>query len=371
VTDRHVAVYRHTLVAASEPYIVDQASSVPRYTTHWLGHRRGTASAPVDRTTISEWGTYRLRRLAFLAGRDPVINRALAHIEPSLIHAHFGPDGMYAAETARRFGLPLVVTFHGYDAARPDSPTPTAGARLWQRRRAALFEQASMLIAASDYVAQCLHALGAPDAKIVRHYIGVDTDRFTPIDRSGRGASNVLFVGRLTVAKGIIDLMNAMSIVRRAIPTASLTVIGDGELRDEVDRLNRDLNVGADVQGARAHDDVQAALSTADLLCVPCKASSSGQREGLGLVFAEAQACGLPVVSCRSGGIGEVVDDGVTGTLVNEGHVDAIATAIIELLRDPDRRRQMGTAGRARMVDEFDLRRQSALLADLYDTVLS
>lgn len=371
---RAFAVYRDSLVAPSEPYVVDQPSHVPRYSPHWIGHRLGTVSTPPpDRTVVSTWGPHRVRRLAFLAGHDPVIDRALRRIQPCLLHAHFGPDGMYASATARRLGIPLVVTFHGFDATRPDLVRPSPGARLWQHRRAALFEQAALLVAVSDFVAGCLVALGAPPHKVVRHYVGVDTARFAPIphdDGDDSGTANVLFVGRLIEAKGVFDLMRAMATVRRALPNATLTVLGEGEMRAEVERLDQQLGLGTRLLGAQSHDEVLTALHRADLLCVPSRTSQLGQREGLGLVFAEAQACGLPVVSCRSGGIPEVVEHGVTGLLTDEGDVDALAAAIIDLLGDQPRRARFGLAARERMVRQFDLQRQSTVLADLYDRVV-
>ena len=366
---RTVAMYRNSLVAASEPYIVDQPLAVPRYVPHWFGHRRGRGQAPpLAQTTISSWGTYRLRRCVFLLGYDPTINRALRQLKPSLVHAHFGPDAMFAASTARRMKIPLVVTFHGYDATRPDVAHPTIGTRLWQRRRVDVFAQAELILAVSDFVADSLLALGAPANKVVRHYVGVDTERFAPATHAA--AARVLFVGRLSEVKGITDAIRAMAIVRAAIPQATLTVVGDGPLRDEVARLDCELAVNAQLLGALDHDEVVAQMGRADLFCAPSRATLDGQREGLGLVFVEAHACGVPVVSCRSGGIAEVVEHGVTGLLTDEGDVDAIAAAIIELLTDDEQRRQFGIAARQRAVRDFDLHRQSAVLADLYDRVL-
>ncbi len=365
-------VYRRALFAASEPYIQSQAEAIPRYVANYIGHgRSGDATAPPERTFVSGWGTSALRRSAFLIGHDPVIDRAIRPIKPCLLHAHFGPDAMFAMATARRFGLPLVATFHGYDATRPDQFQTGPGGRLWLRRRQALFEQAALLIAASDFVRERLLALGAPPHKVVRHYIGVDTAMFAPPPPPGeRHPGEVLFVGRLSAAKGIIDLLTAMTAVRAAIPTATLTIIGDGPLRDEAQRMNRELGLGAAFLGARPSADVRDAMRRASVLCVPSKVSAEGQREGLGLVFAEAQACGLAVVSCRSGGVTEVVREGEGGLLVDEGDIAGIASAAVSCLGDQTLAGRLGAAGRRHVVEHFDLARQSALLADLYDTVV-
>lgn len=366
-----VLIYRSTLLASSEPWVVTQSEAVPGYPAHYLGHAADPASwVPPERTTISSWGVRPLRLAAFLVGRDPAADRCIESVRPALVHAHFGPDGMFAAATARRHRLPLVVSFHGYDATRPDTAFTTPGGRLWLRRRQGVFHQAALLLANSTYVRDHLVERGAPAQKVCVHHLGIDTAAFTPPIDGARRPGNVLFVGRLVEAKGIDVLVRAMADVRRAMPGATLTVIGDGPMRASVEQLSRELGVDAEFVGAQPQQAVREAMQRASLLCGPSTVSAAGQREAFGLVFAEAQACGLPVVTCRSGGIPDVVVDGVGGLLADEGDQTGIAAAITTLLGDDDLRHTFGVRGREHVLEHFDLARRSAALAAHYDAVV-
>jgi len=110
-------------------------------------------------------------------------------------------------------------------------------------------------------------------------------------------------------------------------------------------------------------------MRSATVLCGPGVVASSGDAEGLGIIFLEAQAVGLPIVASTSGGIAEGILDGVTGLLHAPGDEDALTAHLIALLTDPERRARFGDAGRSHVLRTFDLRRQTALLEDIYDDV--
>jgi glycosyltransferase involved in cell wall biosynthesis len=369
-----VLVYRSLFGAPSEPWLFTQHRDVPGWHTTYLTHQIDARGEFVhdwarSRVEASTWGTSRLRRAAFMRGHDPVANRVIARVRPRLLHAHFGPDGMMAMRTAERHRLPLVVSFHGYDATRRDDSFTTAGGRLWLSHRAELFERAALLLANSDFVRERLIALGAPADKVVRHRIGVDLGRHTPSATSI--SDHVLFIGRLTEVKGIEIAVRSMSEVRRSNPSARLTVIGDGPLRSEMEALATSLGVDVTWRGALPFDDVLTELSTASVVVAPSITAPNGQPEALGLSLVEAQACGIPVVASRSGGIPETVVDGVTGLLTEEGSIGETASHIVRLLDDSALRSRLGHAGREHVTREFDLSMQSQRLADLYDRVTS
>lgn len=371
-----VAVFRSALLAISEGFIVRQAEAVPGFTPFYLGQRRMIgASIPAERTWVSSWRPAPLRKALFVIGYDPAFNRRLKGLRPTLVHAHFGPDAAMVLPTVNRLGVPLVVTFHGYDVMLPDRLHRSPGARLWVRRREAVFQRASLLIAVSDAVKARLLELGAPPEKVVVHHIGVDTTLFA--DRSAanpddteRDPAHILFVGRLTEVKGVGDLLEAAALLR-AQPSLSLTIVGDGELDGTLRARAAELGLKVDFTGALPHDDVAALMTRATLLCAPSKVTAGGQREAFGLVLAEAQAAGLPVVAYRSGGTSEALTDGVGGLLVEEGNVAGLAEALGALLGDPARRAAMGAAGSADALNRFDLTTQSRRLGGLYASVLA
>ncbi len=212
---------------------------------------------------------------------------------------------------------------------------------------------------------------GFPKEKVRLHYIGVDAARFVPPSPETPRAPRVLFVGRLVAKNGCADLLRAMALVRRSHPEVELHIAGDGPLRSGLEALAAEIHVNARFLGALPVASIRAAMADCLLLCTPSVRSRSGDSEGLGMVFLEAMASGTPVVSTRHGGIPEVVEDGMTGLLVDERQPEQLAQALGTLLADSGRRTTMGAAGRARVLAHFDLTRQTRLLEDLYAELLS
>jgi glycosyltransferase involved in cell wall biosynthesis len=112
-------------------------------------------------------------------------------------------------------------------------------------------------------------------------------------------------------------------------------------------------------------------MARASIFCVPSVVASSGDAEGFGIVFIEAQAMGLPVVSTRSGGIPEAVEDGETGLLVMQNDPDRLAQAICRLLQDGNLWQRFSAAGRKRVVRQFNLAQQTRRLEDLFSGIIA
>jgi glycosyltransferase involved in cell wall biosynthesis len=191
--------------------------------------------------------------------------------------------------------------------------------------------------------------------------------------RSGAtGDKHILFVGRLIAVKGLSYLIRAICLVREAEPDVRLTVIGDGPMRQEYEsQARKELVTGYEFLGAQPHSVVNACMEASYLFSMPSITMPNGQAEAFGLVFVEAQAMGLPVVSFISGAIPEVVSHGETGLLVNEGDIDGLAAALIQLLRSRTLRDKMGAAARQRAITMFDLEKQNEKLERLYGEVLA
>jgi glycosyltransferase involved in cell wall biosynthesis len=210
---------------------------------------------------------------------------------------------------------------------------------------------------------------GFPESKTVVHYIGVDVRFFCPDPRLQRKPV-ILFTGRLTEVKGCNHLIAAMARVQAELPEAELVVIGDGPLRTSLESDARVHLRKFRFLGAQPPERVRDWMNHAQVFCVPSVNTPSGATEAFGIVFAEAQAMRLPVVSCASGGIAEAVADGKTGILVKERDDRSLAESILFLLRNEVVRRGMGDAGRERVCAEFNLERQTRKLETLYGQVL-
>ena len=230
---------------------------------------------------------------------------AIARENPALIHAHFFNDGIDAVKIATRLDVPCITTVHGHDITKHENAQPENSVN----RR--FFDEVDQVIAVSDFIAAQALAKGCPENKLVQHYIGIDLEKFSQPKQESEHPS-LLFVGRLVEKKGCSYLLQAMSQLKQRFPELQLTIIGSGDLepklRQEVEQ--RQLNVV--FAGTASAAEIREQLARSWLFVAPSITAQSGDAEGLGMVFLEAQALQTPVVSFRSGGLVEAVEEDVT-----------------------------------------------------------
>ena len=289
----------------------------------------------------------------------PMLLRRIRSCAPHVIHAHFGPDGCLIAPVAEKLGIPLVVSFYGYDVSRLITQT----GETWLPRYRRLFEQASLLVGISGYMVERLRELGAPDEKLRTIPLGVHLDRFTYRDPASGYADEpvrCLHVGRLTPKKNPLKLLQAFARARAILKNTrglELVIIGDGELKQacarEVARLH--LQPFVRLPGALPHDKIAAHMGHSHIYIQYCETAPDGDKEGLGVTFIEAQACGLPVLSTRHNGVPEVVLHGITGLLSDEGDVDALARNLVTLALKPELWTRYGRQGREHVLENYSL----------------
>jgi len=374
-----VLVYRDHLLDISETFVYNQSFRLSRYDAFAIGSKYAKGVRillPEDRFCLINKGgiTGKARETAFkLFGYIPSDVIAWAQsLDIKLIHAHFGPDGSLAIPLSEQFTAPLIVSFHGYDATLNDKALSRThlGARLYLKRRARLAQKLAKVVVHSKYVKQCVLKHGYPESKIQVIAHGVDLAQFKPTEKSHEWG-HILFVGRLVPVKGLQYLIEALSSVKQRFPDIFLTIIGDGPMRDEYNvQAKEKLGSGYDFLGSQPNTVVQGYMEKAYIFSVPSKTMSTGEAEAFGVVFVEAQAIGIPVVSFASGGIPEVINHEETGFLAKEGDVASLAKYIEILLMDANLWAKMGQAGRKRVEHLFDLAKQNAKLETLYDEVL-
>jgi colanic acid/amylovoran biosynthesis glycosyltransferase len=375
VTCPTAIIYCDHLLYASETFIKAQAGALKRFFPAYAGLRRVKGlELPKEHTHVINSGDTigRVRELAFkLWGSAPEFVRELRSLSPQLIHAHFGADGFRALPLARDLGLPLVVSFHGSDATVTNLKQAKVpyGHRRYLANKSLLQQGASQVIAVSNFVKLKLLAQGYPEEKVKVHYIGVDARMFSPT--AEQSEPFVLFVGRLVERKGVDYLIHAMAEVQNAFPNLELVVIGDGPKRSELEALAKARLRKYRFLGVQSAGSVRDWMGRAAIFAGPSVKVESGEEEGFGIVFIEAQAMEKPVVSFDSGGINEAVEHGVTGYLAPERDSRALAQYLSLLARDPNLRRRVGISGRRRVLRLFDLEKQTALLERLYDDVIS
>lgn len=285
------------------------------------------------------------------------LHRELRKIAPDVIHAHFGPEGAIVAPVAQQLGIPLVVTFYGYDVSR------LAMSEKWRHRYSELFARVAQLIGVSRPVCERLIALGADPAKVRLIHLGVRLDKFAysnPLGRFDGKTVRCIHVGRLTPKKAPLHLLKAFSLAVAATAPGvdlKLTIIGEGELAAEVrSRITAlELESRVEMLGALPHDQIVSHLRQAHIYTQHSLTAPNGDQEGLPVSVIEASASGLPVVSTMHSGIPEAVLDGKTGFLVAEGDVEAMSERIATLSQNPELWLRFGMAGRCHIQRGFNL----------------
>jgi len=371
-----ILIYRSTLLPLSETFVLSQPEALENFTPYFVG------STKVDGLRLPERRFHLIGGMGALGstqkmiyklfGVAPGLARHLRGLNPVLIHAHFGVDSVQALWLARRLGIPLVITFHGYDATMKEKYARkySYDYRRYLRWRPIVQREAALFVAVSEFVRGRLIEQGFPPDKILVHYVGVNTELFTP-DPSMPRSPIVLFAGRLVDSKGCGYLIQAMEKVQRQVPEAELVVVGDGPLRSDLERMAATKLHKFKFLGAQSQGEVRKWMNRARVFSVPSFTTQWGTSEGFGLVFAEAQAMALPVASFATGGIPEAVEHDVTGLLAEERDVDELANNIVRLLQDEPLWEQFSAAARTRAVDRFNLRDQTARLEEIYEHLLA
>lgn len=383
-----VAVFRGQLLPGSETFIRDQADALTSWRPVAVGALR--VDSPLarpddlvlyDGPPTGARGRRSLRDraalfVAELTGVAPRITRALRTLRDDhgvrVVHAHFAKDAWLVARAARRAGLPLVVTCHGYDVTSLPARDGIAGAMYrWRTRR--VLSGAAAVVAVSGFIADRARELGAADPVVVHTGVRLRNGgegASEPVQSAtGDRATDILFVGRLVAKKGVDDLLRAIPAVEAALGRrVRVRIVGDGPLRGELGELARMLGIGESVTftGALPTAGVDAEMAAAKVFCGPSRTAPDGDSEGFGQVFLEAALAGVPSVSRRHGGIVEAVAHGESGLLSEPGDAAALAGDLTRLLADDGLRRTMGRRARERAEAEFAMARCVVRLEETY-----
>ncbi|RKN50847.1 glycosyltransferase family 4 protein [Micromonospora endolithica] len=280
------------------------------------------------------------------------------------------PLGLLAAGLRRRAGVRRVVALtHGHEVGWAALP----GARRALRRIGQGVDVTTYL---GEYtrvrLERALH--GVTDLR--RLAPGVDTDTYHPsVDgepvRLRLGLADrpvVVCVSRLVPRKGQDMLIRALPEIRRRVPDAALLIVGGGPYRATLEKLARQSGVERDVvfTGSVPTAELPAHYAAGDVYAMPCRTRNRGlDVEGLGIVYLEASATGLPVVAGDSGGAPDAVREGETGYVVPGRDVAALADRVATLLADRDLARHLGAAGRAWVEREWRWETQAQRLTTL------
>ena len=272
---------------------------------------------------------------------------------------------------ARQAGAGRVVaSTHGHEVGW--SMLPVARSAL---RR--IGEDSDVVTYISRYTRDRVASAFGPRAALEHLPPGVDVERFRPDPdaraelraRYGLGDRPVIVcLSRLVPRKGQDMLIRALPRIRSRVDGAALAIVGGGPYLPTLRRLATSLDVADHViftEGV-APAELPAHHTMADVFAMPCRTRGAGlDLEGLGIVYLEASASGVPVVAGQSGGAPEAVKEGRTGFVVDGRSIDQIADAVSRILKDPDLAARMGAAGRQWILERWRWQTHAARLATL------
>ena len=302
-----------------------------------------------------------LDSIPLAADVDPIAFLRLAAYlgrrRPRILHTHLVHADVYGQLTGALTGVPIrVSTKHGFNEFR-ENPGFALGDR-------AIASLAHTHIAISHGLARYLEEVEGFDGSSfeIVHY-GIEPDG---VPRPYRGEhARLLCVGRLIPIKGHIVLLRAFAEARRRVPSLRLDIAGRGPLEPALRALAKELEIEDAVRFLGYVAPIQRAIEDVAIVVVP----SMG--EGFGMVALEAMERARPVIAAEIGGLGELVDHGVTGILVPPGVSEPLAEAIVRLAGNLNAAAQMGEAGRRRAVEHFLQQRCTERTELLYEAALN
>lgn len=288
--------------------------------------------------------------------------------QPQLAHVYYGHKAVKYLPMLRRWGGPLVVSFHGVDVTesvyRETDPATLAE----------VFAHARLILGRSRSLLERLAAMGCPPEKLRLNRTPVPLEGIPRIVRTppAAGRWRLLQACRLISKKGLPSTLMAMRLVVDAWPDAVLTFAGDGPLADEMRALTVALGLERNVAFAGWCDQAKllGLYHDSHVFLHPSELTAAGDREGIPNSLLEGMAAGLPAVATWHGGIPEAVHDGRNGLLVPERSPIDLAAAVLRLLGDPALLEAMSREAAVSMEAHFGAARQISALEDCYEEAI-
>jgi colanic acid/amylovoran biosynthesis glycosyltransferase len=286
-----------------------------------------------------------------------------------IIHCQFGMygvDGMILRDIGAIKGK-LITSFRGYDISWY---VRACGEDVYDE----LFAKGDFFLANCEFFRQRAIKLGCDDKKIVVHGSGIDCSRFTYKPRYPHpdGKIRIATTGRLVEKKGIEYGIRAVAKVAKFHHNIEYNIIGDGHLKEHLQQVISELNVADKIKllGWKNQKEIIEILDNTHLFVAPSITAEDGNQDAPVNTLKEAMAMGLPVIGTLHGGIPELVEDGISGFLVPERDVDAIAQKLHYFIEHPEVWEQMGRAGRVYVEEHYDINRLNDELVEIYQQAL-
>lgn len=284
-----------------------------------------------------------------------------------LIHCQFGFDGEKFLPISKKFGIPLIVSFKGYDAY---GLPLREGFNYYDN----LFKSEAKIIVPSKHMALELNKLGCSFDKIIYHTFGCDVRKFKFVNRERKKEIRFLFTGRLIGLKGLEYALKAFKKLKEEYSNIEFRIVGDGEMKNHLVKLRDGLKLKDSVEfilDMVPHEKVFCEMSKAHIFLHPSVVDERGRIEGVPNSIIEAMATGMPVISTYNGGIPELIKDGINGFLVKEKDIDGLYMKMKYLIENPDIWKKIGLRARKTVLKKHNISKQKIKLEKIYQYILN
>jgi glycosyltransferase involved in cell wall biosynthesis len=279
-----------------------------------------------------------------------------------VLHTHGYKADLYGCAAAWGRGVGLVATCHNW-------PHPSRKMQAYAVLDRLFLRTFDRVVVLSETVSGTLRRSGLPQRKLQTIANGVEVERFRearPSLKNGSCTANesiVGFVGRLVPGKGVDILLRAAPRIFSRHPNSRFVLVGDGPCRQQLQSLAAHLGIADRVLFAGMREDMPQVYASIDLLVLPSLC------EAMPMCILEAMAAGKPVIATRVGAVPQLIDQDQTGVLIEPGDVMGLSVAVLKLLENPERARQLGENGRARTIEQFSADSMARRYLQLYSEV--
>ncbi|PYJ27936.1 MAG: colanic acid biosynthesis glycosyltransferase WcaL [Verrucomicrobia bacterium] len=357
-------------------HIYRQIGALERVSPFVIAQKReNTSRFPFDKIDIvPRPALHFLRRFWFRQLRDKpwqiwprelcALTNALKKRNARLLHIYFGQIAVHLFPLIRAWENPSIVSFHGADVT-VDMNKPA-----YREAAREMLQAVKLVLVRSESLRRAVADLSCDPEKIDIQRTGIPLEEFPFRERSlpKNGEWRFVQAGRLIEKKGLPVTLRAFAVFLGKYPNATLTIAGEGPMRDELQMLARELNVDARVSftGFISQQQLRDIYYRSHISLHPSQTGRDGNQEGIPNSMLEAMASGLPVFATQHGGIPEAIENGLSGLLVPERDHEALARALLNTAEDPGLLSQIAHSGAEVVRKNFDLRAQAQRLEEIY-----
>lgn len=373
-----VACYCHDFLKADMQHVYRQIVSLNAWQASVICQKRENAeSFPFSAkwTAVLPKPTWRWARrnyykyikrapLQVTTGRVIELLKEVYRNDASVVHIYFGHIAIQLLPFIKACPKPVVVSFHGADVgvnmAKPAFSEALQG----------VFDHAALILARSESLLDGLRKLGCPPEKLRLQRTGIPLAewRFQERPWPADGQWRLMQACRLVPKKGLRTTLTAFKEITQHFPNASLSLAGDGPMREELQSLAQQWGIAQQVHfpGFLKQPQLRELTYASHLFFHPSETPADGNREGVPNAMLEAMSSGLPVLATHHGGIPEAIDHNVSGCLVEEGDSAGLAREALALMRDEAHYRRIAKGGSDAVAEKFERGRQTAILESYY-----